>query len=506
MISVYFVVSKKTISTQIQAIYNLEEHDLQYLGSESHSSLALRLAMVASPQIIVLDSSAPFVSLSKFVSMIEEADINCAIILLSSHKCIDNHAVFYKESSNLVAILDINDLTSHAISSAFQKATSWINQQSSISNSQSHFELPKEFIDYYLSSNKLTMPPSLASFFDPNKWIRFYLSIIVFPGEVTSSSFQSVLSFCRKKIHGTFFINKISPHEIFILSNGFIGSVLDEQYRSAHSEKTFSIIIDSAKTTSEIPTRMKELLNYSSQCRYFKLWNLVLNKNYFTEYAQKVLMHDFEVNVCHALHFIMKRDKANLKSTIETIFNNQIAPSLSSNFATDALLHLTKLNFAINLFLGPEYILSFSELSSSLSDDYLRVLSAFERCIDFFPKKYGEINSVLIDTFYYVCINYHTRHKLSDVTHTIGISTSYLCTMLKKTFGWSYIQILSEARMYHAKRIMHSHPEKSIKSIALEVGFEDARYFSRVFKTQNGLTPQEYCQIILKKQKGEPND
>lgn len=81
MYSVYFVVSEHSLSDRIRSVIDFPRFDLQYFGTEYHSALALRLAIVAKPQIIVLDSDAPFISVSKFVSMLRENDVNCVLIL-----------------------------------------------------------------------------------------------------------------------------------------------------------------------------------------------------------------------------------------------------------------------------------------------------------------------------------------------------------------------------------------------------------------------------------------
>lgn len=82
MYSVYFVVSEHSLSDRIRSVIDFPRFDLQYFGTEYHSALALRLAIVAKPQIIVLDSDAPFISVSKFVSILRENDVNCVPILL----------------------------------------------------------------------------------------------------------------------------------------------------------------------------------------------------------------------------------------------------------------------------------------------------------------------------------------------------------------------------------------------------------------------------------------
>ena len=39
---------------------------------------------------------------------------------------------------------------------------------------------------------------------------------------------------------------------------------------------------------------------------------------------------------------------------------------------------------------------------------------------------------------------------------------------------------------------MKEYPQYSIKKIAIEVGYEDAFHFSKIFKKHMGVTPKEY--------------
>ena len=63
------------VDATVSSVIDFPRFDLQYFGTEYHSALALRLAIVAKPQIIVLDSDAPFISVSKFVSILRENDV-----------------------------------------------------------------------------------------------------------------------------------------------------------------------------------------------------------------------------------------------------------------------------------------------------------------------------------------------------------------------------------------------------------------------------------------------
>ena len=50
--------------------------------------------------------------------------------------------------------------------------------------------------------------------------------------------------------------------------------------------------------------------------------------------------------------------------------------------------------------------------------------------------------------------------------------------VLKKSIGMTYIDLLTDVRIYHAKRLLAEDPTQRIHQVAAMVGFDDQRYFS----------------------------
>ncbi|MFN2243397.1 MAG: helix-turn-helix transcriptional regulator, partial [Anaerolineae bacterium] len=63
----------------------------------------------------------------------------------------------------------------------------------------------------------------------------------------------------------------------------------------------------------------------------------------------------------------------------------------------------------------------------------------------------------------------------------------------RKELGVTPIAYLNRYRVHQAKQLL-SDTSKSITEIALEVGFSDSGYFSRVFRREVGLSPEAYRQ------------
>ena len=56
----------------------------------------------------------------------------------------------------------------------------------------------------------------------------------------------------------------------------------------------------------------------------------------------------------------------------------------------------------------------------------------------------------------------------------------------------SFIEYVTTLRINHAIRLLDSNQKLSIGEIALEVGYSDQYYFSRVFKKSTGYSPKDY--------------
>ncbi len=81
--------------------------------------------------------------------------------------------------------------------------------------------------------------------------------------------------------------------------------------------------------------------------------------------------------------------------------------------------------------------------------------------------------------------------SLDTVCSKLGVSNSYFSSMFKKESGISFITYLTDYRMQQAVRLLLETNEKSYE-IAEHVGYEDANYFSYVFKRKYGMSPSKY--------------
>lgn len=90
-------------------------------------------------------------------------------------------------------------------------------------------------------------------------------------------------------------------------------------------------------------------------------------------------------------------------------------------------------------------------------------------------------------------IHAHPEKTLTveDAAALTGRSTSSIAHLFKKLTGRSIRQYQIEHKLDDADRMLKISPDRPIKDIALQLGFDDPLYFSRLYKKHRGCPPTE---------------
>lgn len=211
----------------------------------------------------------------------------------------------------------------------------------------------------------------------------------------------------------------------------------------------------------------------------------------------------FSVNTNYLLFLIESGSSKELDKDLNLLFNNIIDNGYS-------LKVLKEVGFTI-IEATKEMLNQFYKLSSNYTLPNLKEEIHFEKFdmieikqlfIQFLTNiseamKYEDIYSsddLIINVKRYIQLHYSEDINLNFLGEIFYVNSSYLSSLFKEKTGKKYIDFLNELRIEEAKKQLVS-TTKNIKQISHQVGYDNEKYFYRVFKKFTDSTPEQYRNI-----------
>lgn len=91
----------------------------------------------------------------------------------------------------------------------------------------------------------------------------------------------------------------------------------------------------------------------------------------------------------------------------------------------------------------------------------------------------------------YIESNFDKEICLDDVSRHVDLSTAYFSRLFKQQTGENFIDYLIKVRMEHGKNLLHDTTLKTYQ-VGEKVGYNNTKYFCKLFKNYTGYTPTEY--------------
>ncbi|WP_042198869.1 helix-turn-helix transcriptional regulator [Paenibacillus camerounensis] len=108
------------------------------------------------------------------------------------------------------------------------------------------------------------------------------------------------------------------------------------------------------------------------------------------------------------------------------------------------------------------------------------------------------ISPVVYTIMEWITANCHKPLSLQEIADEFHYNAAYLSSLFKKETGMKLIYFLNKSRIDISKNLMSSN-NISIKEAAFSCGFHDEKYFMKLFKMYEGITPQQYKNAFHKK-------
>jgi YesN/AraC family two-component response regulator len=187
---------------------------------------------------------------------------------------------------------------------------------------------------------------------------------------------------------------------------------------------------------------------------------------------------------------------------------HELLDTMHRNFLRPEFVHTTCIRIACTLIdkLG-EYILSAADVSL-LQKEYISKINNAQTVTTL-----EQVMNTLIDTLIkhtsvknqnnaeqtvqwavtYINNNYDKEVTLEQIANELFVSPGYLCRIFKKHVGKRYASYVTDIRMKKAKELLCS-GKFTVTEVAYKVGFNDASYFSSVFKKYYAQPP---CKFLI---------
>lgn len=99
----------------------------------------------------------------------------------------------------------------------------------------------------------------------------------------------------------------------------------------------------------------------------------------------------------------------------------------------------------------------------------------------------------------FICENYNRNFKMDELCMEIGVSKNYLSHLFKKVTNQNIWDYLTEVRIGKAKELLRNSIMKNYE-IATKIGYENASYFTKMFRKTTGMNPQNYRDLLEENQ------
>ncbi|GGJ60729.1 response regulator transcription factor [Virgibacillus salexigens] len=108
-----------------------------------------------------------------------------------------------------------------------------------------------------------------------------------------------------------------------------------------------------------------------------------------------------------------------------------------------------------------------------------------------FQKQAQKNSNYVEQSIYYIEEHLGQSLSLQEVAGYISIHPNYLSELIRKKTGKSYVELVTTLRVQKAVDFL-LYTSLTVKEIAKNIGYNDRKYFTKIFKKHYGVTPTQY--------------
>ncbi len=113
---------------------------------------------------------------------------------------------------------------------------------------------------------------------------------------------------------------------------------------------------------------------------------------------------------------------------------------------------------------------------------------------EFLPSKLHdkEIRKSIYAVTEYIKDHFNENISLTELSRKYYLSPGYFSSLFRDTTGVNFLEYLTKIRIEHAKHLILTSTHLRIYEIASLCGYQDVKYFRKLFKNYTTMTPQEF--------------
>lgn len=336
----------------------------------------------------------------------------------------------------------------------------------------------------------------------------------------------NVDKFFVAKIHDIF--NSLTSHTLFhesesiLVSNVFYGILNyaeEDQAQCAHLliDMHRELIREFSKYANIIPIMaisksyhsLEKLPSCFSQVLTLLNSKALLDYTKCLDYATIQYTHNVPSLIPSTLlkeldHCITTRNTENILMIVDDILHNNESLLLECPLYTSEYIFqlINLIRFSTNKmdikFSDMEYtqLQSIYYSRSNYQQIHLFTQEIFQYFIQILSKNISKESAPVQLVKKYITRNYAEKISLETLADVTGLSSAYLSSIFKSETGATITDFITSCRIEKAKELLLN-TTMNVSEIANNVGYIDARYFSKIFIKSTGLRPMQYRKYNL---------
>lgn len=532
MLKILIVDDDSVARTSIKNLLDWNLHGYTICGEAKNGREALEIVEVQTPDIVITDISMPIMGGIEFIECLEEKYPHIKKLVLSGfdnyeyiRKSMKNNATDYilkhilDEKTMLEVLEEISkDLikdellekqiveTRAVLKQRFfnQLVLGTLNELDEINEKIESLNIRLDAKDLIIILFELDDFLLLEEKFTAKETEKLIASVEDICDEVLKS-FEKSAS-CH--LDGGKFLIMLSFHksrsELFIYN--LIASIVDrikvsiKRYLNVTACFSYSTVFNEITQTANNYRKVEEMLKQ----RFYKGKNSII-RDKIEEFSRKEQIN-LSLNDEKAIIVALKSlDTAKVIDHVDSIFKRIKHENYSYNSIQMICAELINIANRIARDAG----IDMGQIYESVPYAEMKRLETIEEVKDWIIKRYQKLILMLKDVKFnnsyskytkkaisYILKNYSKNISLNDVAQYIGVNSSYLCRVFKEDSGMGFVEYLNATRIENAKQAIKTGNLK-LKEIALDVGFNNYTYFTKVFKDVLNMTPQEFEKKVM---------